>query len=144
MAMVSSFDDIFSCFLGNVDDNFLVSLEENEAYQYMEDYLRKALTIPYLRKIFDEISVHSDNQTIEYETTISSDLVESFIGRAMAIKWLEPQVNSKLHIAQYFGSKDKNNYSQAQHLKELQSLLHNLNLTLRKEIRDLGYASVEG
>ena len=56
----------------------------------------------------------------------------------MVIKWLEPQVKSKVNIAQMFGGKEQKWFSQATHLGEIKDLLENERIELNKLIRDRG------
>ena len=56
----------------------------------------------------------------------------------MVIKWLEPQVKSKVNIAQMFGGKEQKFYSQSQHLSELKDMLETEKISLNKLIRDRG------
>lgn len=140
-----SYEDLFSDFLGNVTDYDIASLNISEAYQQMTEYLHKALSNTYIRRIFKSLEFNDDTQILEFEllnqVDDSSDLdfIKSIIVKGMVVEWLKPQVRSRVNIAQMFGGKEQKFYSQSQHLSELRGLLEDTRLELRKEIRDRGY-----
>lgn len=140
-----SYEDIFSDFLGNVTDYNIAAMDTNEAYELMSEYLHKALSISYVRRLFKSIEFDDDILEMKYELfnsiDESSDLdfIKNIIAKGMVIEWVKPQVRSKLNIAQMFGGKEQKFYAQANHLSELRSLLEDTEIELRKEIRDRGY-----
>ena len=140
-----SYEEIFSDFLGNVTDYDIASMEISEAYSMMTEYLHKALSNTYIRRLFSSIQYDDSIQIFEYELTNKvedeqdSDFVKSIITKGMVIEWVKPQVRSKLNMAQMFGGKEQRFFSQSQHLSELRGLLEDTQLELRKEIRDRGY-----
>lgn len=140
-----SYEDLFSDFLGNVTDYDIASMDISEAYSMMTEYLHKALSNTYIRRLFSSIQYDDSVQIFEYELVNivddSSDLdfVKSIITKGMVIEWVKPQVRSKLNLAQFFGGKEQKFYAQANHLSELRGLLEDTQLELRKEIRDRGY-----
>ena len=135
-------DDVYSSFLDKVTDFDIGSYEEDVQKELLIGYLRGALGIPYLRAIFTTITVDDYEETINYTLKTEDGCDEQFIlellSKGMVIKWLEPQVKSKVNIAQMFGGKEQKWFSQATHLGEIKDLLENERIELNKLIRDRG------
>ena len=135
-------DDVYSSFLDKVTDFDIVEYEEDVWKELMVGYLRGALGIPYLRAIFTTITIDDYEETINYTLKTEDGCDEQFIiellSKGMVIKWLEPQVKSKVNIAQMFGGKEQKWFSQATHLGEIKDLLENERIELNKLIRDRG------
>lgn len=135
-------DDVYSSFLDKVTDFDIANYEEDIQKELLTGYLKGALSIPYLRAIFTTITIDDYEETINYTLKIEDGCDEQFIlellSKGMVIKWLEPQVKSKVNIAQMFGGKEQKWFSQATHLSEIKSLLENERIELNKLIRDRG------
>lgn len=141
-----SYDDIFSQFLGNINDYQLSSLIASDSYVLMVEELHKALSKPYLRRLFSQSELDDEIQTfsfdMEYAVDSSSDIdfVINVLSNAMVVEWLNPMVNKTSLLHQHItSSKESNFYSQASHLKELKSLRDDTRIEIRKMIRDRGY-----
>lgn len=137
-----SLDDVYSNFLDKVTDFDISNYEEDVANELLMGYLKGALSIPYLRAIFNDISVDDYDNVVNYTLKTEAGFDEQFIlellSKGMVIKWLEPQVKSKVNISQMFGGNDQKWFSQASHLSELKGLLENERIELNKLIRDRG------
>ena len=135
-------DDVYSAFLDKVTDFDIGSYEEDVQKELLIGYLKGALGIPYLRAIFVAITIDDYEETINYTLKTEDGCDEQFIiellSKGMVIKWLEPQVKSKVNIAQMFGGKEQKWFSQATHLGEIKDLLENERIELNKLIRDRG------
>lgn len=135
-------DDVYSSFLDKVTDFDIGSYEEDIQKELLIGYLKGALGIPYLRAIFITITIDDYEETINYTLKTEDGCDEQFIiellSKGMVIKWLEPQVKSKVNIAQMFGGKEQKWFSQATHLGEIKDLLENERIELNKLIRDHG------
>ena len=135
-------DDVYSSFLDKVTDFDIVNYEEDVQKELLIGYLKGALGIPYLRAVFTTITVDDYEETINYTLKTEDGCDEQFIlellSKGMVIKWLEPQVKSKVNIAQMFGGKEQKWFSQATHLGEIKDLLENERIELNKLIRDRG------
>ena len=140
-----SYEEIFSYFLGSVTDYDIAKLDMSSAYQLMAEYLHKALAKTYCRRLFSSISLDDEVQTISFEMASVVDdeadleFVKNILSKSMVIEWLEPQVRSKVNVAQFFGAKEQKMFSQATHLSELRGLLADTENEVRKLIRDRGY-----
>lgn len=140
-----SYDDIFSDFLGSVTDYGLASIDIDDMYGLMTEYLHKALSLSYVRRLFSSVDLDDTIQEITFDVVNSIDenadidFIKYILSKGMVVEWLKPQVRSKLNIAQFFGGKEQKYYSQSNHLSELRGLLEDVQLELRKAIRDRGY-----
>lgn len=140
-----SYDEIFSDFLGSVTDYDLASVNIDDMYGLMTEYLHKTLSQSYVRRLFSSVSFNDAVQVFTFEMSNSVDdaadldFTKYILSKGMVVEWLKPQVRSKVNIAQMFGGKEQKFYSQAQHLSELRGLLEDTQLEMRKAIRDRGY-----
>jgi len=140
-----SYDEIFSDFLGSVTDYDLASIDIDDMYGLMTEYLHKTLSLTYIRRLFSTVSFDDTIQVFTFEMANSIDdatdldFTRYILSKGMVVEWLKPQVRSKANIAQMFSGKEEKFYSQSQHLSELRGLLEDTQLELRKAIRDRGY-----
>lgn len=143
--MTLEYDDIFSYFLGNVSDYQIASLNMNEAYELMVEYLEKTVAQPYIRRLFSSVLLDTDIHTLVFEMnyvveeSADKDFVKSVLAKGMVVEWLRPQVRNRLNNAQMFAGKEQKFYSQSQHLSELRALLEDTDIEVRRLIRDRGY-----
>ena len=140
-----SYDEIFSDFLGSVTDYGLASIDIDDMYGSMTEYLHKTLSLSYIRRLFSSINLDDTIQKINFEVAnkvdddADIDFIKYILSKGMVVEWLKPQVRSKLNIAQMFGGKEQKFYAQSTHLSELRGLLEDTQLELRKAVRDRGY-----
>ena len=147
MASVS-YDEIFSNFLGNITDYDLqVNMSPSDSYSLMAEYLRKAVSDPYVKHIFASAVLDDEVQTLTYELVDAGDedsdkdFVISALSKWMVYEWLHKEVRSKLNTAQFFAGKEQKFYSQANHIAELRALQDDSYKEARDFIRDKGYIS---
>lgn len=140
-----SYDDVFDKFLGNVSDIELTSLDESDAYALMGEWLHKALSEPYVRRLFSSITLDDDVQTITFEMKLKTDdiadtdFVTSALSKWMVYEWLHKQVKSRTNVAQMFAGKEQKFYSQASHIEELRGLHDDAYKEARHFIMDRGW-----
>lgn len=143
--MTSEFNEIYSRFYLRVTDYNFAGLEEQVAKEMMNGWIKAVLSQPYVRRLFDTLTIDDDLEEITYTLKFpvsdgeDQDFVEELITVGMVVQWLEPQVDSVLNTAQFFSNSDQKFYSQANHLDILQELLKKNQNNLRKLIRDRGY-----
>lgn len=139
------YEDIFSLFLGEIEDPKLASLKQSQAYELMTEYLHKTIGEPYVRRLFSSLTLNDEllklDFELKYETTDNSDedFVTKILYKGMLVEWLTPQVRSKLNIAQFFGGKEQKFYSQSNHLSELRGMLEDTKIELRQIISEHGF-----
>ena len=137
-----TYDEIFSSFYPLVTDKDFFNLPENYAYKLMSGWLHSAVSVPYIRKIFNVITLDDEIMECEYELKNSIDedsdrnFVLNILSQYMVIQWLRPKVDSQINIARMIGGKEEKNL-QANYKSSMERL-KDLELNLRKFIRDYG------
>lgn len=143
--MTSAYEDIYSRFYLRVEDYNIVGLEEKLVKQMMNGWMKATLSKPYVRRLFDTLTIDDDVEEIEYtlKFPVSDDedqvFVEEVIVLGMIENWLEPRYHSTLNTSQFFSNSEQKFYSQANHMAELKEMYHKAQNDLRKLIRDRGY-----
>jgi len=141
-----SYEKIFNLFLGSITDYNLASLEEEDAANLMQEYLHKALSATYLRRIFSSITLDDNQKTINYvmampiDPDADSEFVKNAIAKWMVYEWVSNQVNNTALTQQMiFSSKEKSYYSQQAHLTTNMSLKDKLYTEARNYVMDRGW-----
>lgn len=143
--MTSTYDEIFSHFLGSVTDYDLWNLEPSDAYAEMTGYLHKAMAETYVNRLFSSYTLSDDVQTLEYEMirVVGDDqdkeFVETALAKWMVYEWLHSQVRSVSITSQVFAGKEQKFYAQANHLSELRGLMDDAYKEARFYLGDRGY-----
>lgn len=144
--MTLSYEEVFEYFLGYVTDYGLSSLNMQDAYSLMQEWLNKAIVkISMNSSLFSSYTNDREVMTLtfemDYPTVEENDLffVTDILAKAMTVEWLRPQVMSKTLTIQNMSNSEKKFYSQSQHLKELQDLYDSSRIEVEKLIRDRGY-----
>lgn len=144
MASVT-YDEIFSLFLGSITDYKLASLEENDAANLMKEYLHKALSASYVRRLFSSIAFDDDNNILNYEINFptnpseDADFIKNAIAKWMVYEWVHNIVRNIINTSQFFGGSEQKYYSQSNHLSELRALMDDTYKEARAFILDRGW-----
>lgn len=139
-----SYDVIFSNFLGNITDPVLAEQAESLASEIMVEYLHKAVSAVYVRRLFSSITLDDEIQTLSFtmkkvvDESADIDFVATMLGKSMAVQWITPQVQSKVNIAQMFTGSTKKFYSQKEHLAGLRALKADMDKELQSYILTRG------
>ena len=140
-----NYEDVYAVFLGYIKDNVFLSKKYAVAEAFMKEWLKKAASKPYTRRIFSSLTLSDSTESISFELKCPIDddtdafFVKDILALGMVVAWLTPEVRNKVNIAQFFGGKEQKFYSQAAHIEQLQALLDDARLEQRKLIRDRGY-----
>lgn len=143
--MTSEFSEIFSRFYAKITDYNLVALEDDIVEEMLRSWLKYAISISYVRRIFDEFVVDEDLGEIEYTLKVTTtdeedkDFVEETLAKGMVIGWLDPNLKSVLNTQQVFSGKETNFYSQSAHLNAVQGLYSEARNELRRFVQDRGF-----
>lgn len=145
--MTSDYENIYSRFLQKVTDYDFVKLDTDDAYAMMNDWIKQTAQKPFVRKLFSSISFDHDVMKVNYEMNesysgdeeFSKEFVENMFASGMVVQWLEPRVKSVINISQMVSDKERQFYSQAQHLSQLKDMLQTEEENMRKLIRDYSY-----
>ena len=62
-----TYDEIFSSFYPLVTDKDFFNLPEDYAYDLMSGWLHSAVSVPYIRKIFNTITLDDEVMECEYK-----------------------------------------------------------------------------
>lgn len=141
------YDDIFSSFLGDVTDYNIVNLSITDATELLQEYLHKALSETYVRRLFSSVELIDDVQTMMFELRrvrdeiTDKEFVTHMLGKWMTYEWIHNQVRSVLNTAQFFGGAEQKYYAQSNHLSQLKELQEQIYSEARNYIRDAGYIS---
>ncbi len=146
--MVSSYDDIYSKFLGLVESYELLSLDKSDAYAQMGEWIEKVVYMPKVRKLFSSISLDGEVMEVTYELRNSIDedydkgFVENLLANGMVIGWLEPRMMSEKLVRQFFGGREQKYFAQSNHASAVMELYEKARKVLDKDYsRDHGYAA---
>lgn len=143
--MTSEFNDIYSRFYLRVEDYNIVGLDKNLVKEMMNGWMKSALSKPYVRRLFDTLSIDEDVEEIEYTMKYpvndeeDKDFVEELLALGMVAEWVSPKYHSTLLTSQVYSNSEQKYYSQANHMTELKDMYHRAKNDMRKLIRDRGY-----
>ena len=111
----------------------------------MNGWIRSTLSKPYIRRLFDTLTIDEDLEELDYEMKLPTtddadqDFVEEMIALGMVVEWVKPKYFTTLNTSQLFTNSEQKFYSQANHMSELKDMYHRAKNDLRKHIRDRGY-----
>lgn len=118
--MTLSYEDIFSRYIGIVNDPKELSLSLDDQYEIYAERLHMVVADPRIIAKLSKIVLDDDVQEIELELKYpvsdfaDSEFIMKLISLGMAIEWLKPQVDSRLNTIAYIGGKEEkmlqNNY----------------------------------
>lgn len=144
--MTSSYENIYSKFLGLVTDHKLLALSKDKAYELMGETLNLVKGRPKINRLFSTLVFDDEIMTLSYtlrdsmSDSYNQSFVEDVFANAMVVVWYEKLVNSDTHIKQYFGDKETKFYSEANHMTAVKELLTQARKFLDRDyIRDHGW-----
>lgn len=146
--MTTSYQDIYSRFLIKVRDYDFAGLPEPNATEQMLDWLRSALSQPYIFRIFNNSDFSADDEIAELTYTLTDavndyqdrNFVEELLAYQMVVEWMQPKVKTTTLFNQMItNSKEQKFYSQSNHLDVLENILKDAQDNVRSMLRDRGY-----
>ena len=144
--MTSSYDEIYSKFLGLITDHKLLALSKDKAFELMGETMKNVKGRPKINRLFDTLIYDDEIMTLSYTLVDSQNdsydknFTEDVFANAMVVVWYEKLVNSDTHIKQYFGDKETRFYSEANHMSAVKELLSQARKFLDRDyIRDHGW-----
>ena len=144
--MTSQYNDIYSRFLNKIRDYEFANLDEPNMTGQMLDWLRAALSHPYIYRIFNTFDADDELGQMEYTLLSTVDdysdknFVEELLGNALVVEWITPKVQTTTLIHQMVtNSKEQRFFSQQQHLGQMRELKADTEHTIRSMLRDKGY-----
>ena len=147
--MTLSCEDVYSAFLGLIDDYQLPHMSMEDAYEYMNDCFKNVFSKPKIRRLFSSISFDSNILQLNYELRnpiddkYDEEFVKGLFANGMVVAWLEPRYQSETLTAHYFGGKEQKYYSQSAHIDALENMYKNARMVVDKDYsRDHGYSAL--
>ena len=147
--MTLSCEDIYSSFLGLIDDYNIPHMSKDDAYEYMKECFEKVMSKPKVRKLFKTITFDSNILQLDCElkNPIDEESDKSFVSglfsNGMVVSWLAPRYQADTLVKQFFGGKEEKFYAQSSHMAELEAMYNNAKKVVDKDyIRDYGYSTL--
>lgn len=144
--MTSKYTEIYSRFMLKIRDYEFANLDEPNMTQQMLDWLRSALSQPYIFRIFGDFAADDEIAEMEYTLTSSvneyadQNFVEELLAYQMVVEWVTPRVQTTTLLAQMVtNSKESRFFAQANHLAQLRELKSDSENKVRGMLRDRGY-----
>lgn len=146
--MTSSYQNIYSRFLIKIRDYEFAGLPEPKATGQMLEWLRSALSQPYIYRIFENTTFTADDEIAELTYTLTDtvndyqdqNFVEELLACQMIVEWVQPKVKTTTLLNQMItNSKEQKFYAQANQLSQLRELLVDAENKVRSMLRDRGY-----
>lgn len=146
--MTSSYNKIYSRFLIKVRDYEFAGLPEPNATEQMLEWLRSALSQPYIFRIFESETFAADDEIAEMTYTLTEpvndyqdqNFVEELLAYQMIVEWLQPKVKATTLLNQMItNSKEQKFYAQANQLSQLREIFADTENKVRSMLRDRGY-----
>jgi hypothetical protein len=143
--MTINYFDVFSRFHSKVEDYAMIDLSPTDVYSMERDWLRAAVSLPRVYRLFS--SIESDDMIAQVECElkytiddiVDQNFVEEVLAIGMVIGWTSIRLRSSLNTSQMFGGKEEKFYSQAAHIAQLREMNHEAERDLSRVIRDRGY-----
>lgn len=119
--MATPFSDVYSSFTRKISDYTHINLSAEELENILFGFLISA--VPKFKFCATDLSYNVDTKC--FLETLSQEEIE-ILATLMICEWLNPYVNTTELLKQVLPDKDFKIYSQANHLKELMDLQHNI------------------
>lgn len=132
---MTSYEEIYSVALSKITDPQLAMLPDEDLEFMLRGWMRSA--IAKHRKCKSDLS-DRDDELRQFNEDLSDVEIE-ILGILVAREWVSGQLLSVTNTLQVFSGKETNYYSQAAHLKELQTLDEKLRLEAQQLSRDYTY-----
>ena len=142
MPSVTTYDDIYSKFGKKIQDFELAELlqsEDEDTKAFVADMLLGFLdsSIAKFKKCKNDLSDRNDEE-LTFNIGLE-DIEKEILAIMMVSEWLEPQLNSTLVTAQFFGGSEQKFFAQSNQLDKIMVLEKNNDLKARKLMRDYTY-----
>lgn len=144
--MTSSYDEIYSKFLGLITDHKLLALPKDKAYDLIKETMNLVKGRPKVNRLFSTLVYDDEIMTLSYtlrdslNDTYDKNFVEDVFANGMVVAWYEKLVNADVNVNMYFGDKETKFYSQANHMDSVKELLTQARKFLDRDyIRDHGW-----
>lgn len=140
-----SYDEIYSRFFTKAQAYDFLDLTEMQLNEFLCNWLHAAVANPYVRRLFSEVKLDDEIQTMNYvmKYQVDADSDKEYIIEVLSlgvlINWISPKVKSMITVSQTYGTSELKFYSEANQLAQLQELEKNCIRQQRRVIADRGY-----
>ena len=133
--MTTPYTAIYTSFLDKISDQYLASMVDEDLKTLLLKYLNNA--VPKFHKCKNDLSQRTD----ENDGFVDNLTVEEIeiLANLMVVEWLRPHVNNLELLKQALTPKDFKLTSQANHLKELQTLRRDAQAEISRLLVDYSY-----
>lgn len=147
MASITT-DEVYSRFFTKAEAFDLARFDDdhkNVVDDMLDEWFRSAMFYPHIQKLFSEFNYDSEEKLIMFEMQYpindqyDREFILDVLSYGMVYGWVEPKINSITNIIQFFGETDSKYFSQAMHLSELRALRDDIELKIRRLIRERGF-----
>lgn len=115
---MTSYQLIYDRFINKITDYHLLQLQEEEILEICKKYLRSAIT--KFTECKQDLSIRNDN--FHCFNISLTEIEQEILANLMIVEWLSPKIYNITVLKQFIGDNEYKGFSQANHLKELQSL----------------------
>lgn len=133
--MATPYTTIYTSFLDKISDQYLASMIDDDLKAQLLKYLNNA--VPKFHKCKKNLSERTDEQD-GFANELSDEEIE-ILANLMVVEWLRPHVNNLELLKQALTPKDFKLTSQANHLKELQTLRRDTQAEISRLLVDYSY-----
>lgn len=135
---MTSYNEIYERFAQKITDFKLLDLSDADLGVQLYAWMLAA--IGRFRRCKTDLS-QRDDETQQFTEDLL-DIEKEILAEMMVVEWLNPQINSVLYTAQFFGTSEENFYAQQTQLSQLQTLKKNSVIRAQKLMRDYGYQNL--
>ena len=133
--MATSYESVYSRFLGSITDYELAYLPDEDMESMVHDWMLRAITEFYNC----QADLGDRDDEIRCFNVDLSDWEIDVLSKFMVSAWLENQIASITLTKQFFGGKEEKWFSQSSHLSTLIALRDSIRTEARKMSRDRSY-----
>lgn len=134
---MTSYRTVYDRFSNKITDFKILDLKDEDVQTMLLMWMTSA--IAKFKKIKSDLS-NRDDEVLRFTDDLL-DIEIEVLAMMMVTEWLEPQLNSELYTAQFYGGKEERFFAQANQLDKLMVLKSKNEIACKKAIRDYGYRS---
>jgi len=116
---MTTFESVYEAFVSKINDYNILEIEKDDLFDIYEKFLVSALAKADCINKNNKLSINFDDKCFSRDLSIKEIEI---LALGMIVSWREPSLNDMDNMKMRLNSKDFSQYSQANHLKELESL----------------------
>lgn len=137
------YDSIYERALSRIKDTELMSLVEDDFYDYMKEWLHASSSLPQFRRQFSSFELDDEVMTLTFILTNTVDeqydvnFVTNILSEGIIVNYMPSKIDTGVNMATMIGGKEEkklvDNYG------KMQERLDNLEVKLGRELAQHGY-----